>query len=81
MFQIKKVEISTFFYLKLRNSEIQNLKILRFLISEILNFYNSCAALGIGAASFAKRSGKWDSGTGIGEFGDIFERGKISEQR
>ena len=32
-------------------------------------------ALGIEAASFAKRSGKWDSGTGIWEFGGIFERG------
>ena len=34
-------------------------------------------ALGIGAASFAERSGKWDSGTGIGEFGDFFERGEM----
>ena len=39
-------------------------------------------ALGIGAASFASEVGNWDSGTGIGEFGDIFERGENrSEQR
>ena len=35
-----------------KTSELQKLRILRFLISEILNFYNSGAALGIGAASF-----------------------------
>ena len=37
-----------------KTSELQKLRILRFLISEILNFYNSGAALGIAAASFAK---------------------------
>ena len=40
------------FFQNLRNSELQKLRILRFLISEILNFYNSWAALGIEAASF-----------------------------
>ena len=38
-------------------------------------------ALGIAAASFASGSGKWDSGTGILEFGDIFERGKIKRAK
>ena len=38
-------------------------------------------ALGIGAASFAERSGKWDSGTGIWEFGDFFERGEMERAK
>ena len=38
-------------------------------------------ALGIEAASFAEHSGKWDSGTGIGEFGDFFERGEMKRAK
>ena len=34
-------------------------------------------ALGIEAASFVSGVGNWDSGTGIGEFGDFFERGEM----
>ena len=38
-------------------------------------------ALGIEAASFAERSGKWDSGTGIWDFGDFFERGEMKRSK
>ena len=42
----------------------------------------SPSALGIEAASFAERSGKWDSGTGIWDFGDFFWAGRNeAEQR
>ena len=53
------------FFQNLRNSELQKLRILRFLISEILNFYNSWAALGIGAASFASIFGLQTSDYGL----------------
>ena len=38
-------------------------------------------ALGIEAASFVSGVGNWDSGTGIWEFGDIFERGEMKRAK
>ena len=41
-------------------------------------------ALGIGAASFAERNGKWDSGTGIGKWDlgtGIWERGEMKRAK
>ena len=66
------------FFQNLRNSELQKLRILRFLISEILNFYNSGAALGIAAASFAKL-GLQTSDYGLRFFlsGAVMKRAKI----
>ena len=56
-----------------KTSELQKLRILRFLISEILNFYNSGAALGIGAASF------WsETGTRFGDGNEVTELVEVS---
>ena len=51
MFNIQHFKISE--VQNLKTSKTQNLKIFEFWDFEILNFYNSGAALGIGAASFA----------------------------
>ena len=62
MFNIQHFKISE--VQNLKTSKTQNLKIFEFWYFEILNFYNSGAALGIGAASFARQ---WELGFGDGE--------------
>ena len=44
-------------------------------------FLGAPNALGIAAASFVSGVGNWDSGTGIWEFGDIFERGEMKRAK